>query len=63
MHRPVSRFARSGGMVEMTVITFALGIEVAFVVTCQVARILLVITLMPLSWGLIAPKEPPRPSD
>lgn len=52
-----------GGMVEMTVITFALGIEVAFVVTCQVSRILLVITLMPLSWRLIAPTEPPRPSD
>ena len=52
-----------GGMVEMTVITFALGIEIAFVVTCQVIRILLVITLMPLTWRLFGPKDPPRPTN
>jgi membrane AbrB-like protein len=47
-----------GGMVEMTVITFALGIEVAFVVTCQVSRILLVVTLMPVSYQLFAIRRP-----
>jgi membrane AbrB-like protein len=39
-----------GGVVEMAVITFALGIEVAFVVTCQVSRILIILVLMPLGY-------------
>jgi uncharacterized membrane protein AbrB (regulator of aidB expression) len=43
-----------GGMVEMTVITLALGVEVAFVVTCQVFRIMLIVTLMPLAYRVIA---------
>jgi membrane AbrB-like protein len=47
-----------GGMVEMTVITFALGTEVAFVVTCQVSRILLVLTLMPAGYRWIARPRP-----
>jgi membrane AbrB-like protein len=41
-----------GGMVEMTIITFALGIDVAFVVTCQVFRIAIVVTLMPFCYRL-----------
>lgn len=49
-----------GGMVEMTVITIALGIDVAFVVTCQVFRILLVLTLMPVAYRLtIGTNKPP----
>lgn len=47
-----------GGMVEMTTITFALGIDVAFVISCQVSRIILVVILVPLGYRLIA-----RPSD
>jgi membrane AbrB-like protein len=43
-----------GGLVEMTVITFALGTEVAFVVTCQVSRILLIVTLMPVGYRWFA---------
>jgi uncharacterized membrane protein AbrB (regulator of aidB expression) len=42
-----------GGMVEMITITFALSIEVAFVVTCHVFRILLVMTFMPVCYRLI----------
>jgi membrane AbrB-like protein len=37
-----------GGMVEMSIITYALGIDVAFVVTCQLTRILFVLLITPL---------------
>lgn len=40
-HRPFSALLLSlspGGLPEMTIISYALGIEVAFVVTCQVVR-------------------------
>ena len=37
-----------GGMAEMSIIAFILGTEVAFVVCCQVARILFVYLSMPL---------------
>ena len=37
-----------GGMVEMTILTFSIGIEVAFVATCQIVRILFVLMVTPL---------------
>ena len=46
-----------GGMVEMTVMTFALGVEVALVVTCQIVRILMVVTLMPPTYRLLFPPK------
>ncbi len=36
-----------GGTAEMTLIAYAIGIEAAFVITCQVIRIFLVYTLAP----------------
>jgi membrane AbrB-like protein len=48
-----------GGVVEMAVITFALGIEVAFVVTCQVSRILIILVLMPLSYRFLFKSSQP----
>ena len=49
------------GMVEMTLITFALGMETAFVVTCQLSRILFVLLITPLVFKII--KAPPPPPD
>jgi uncharacterized protein len=46
-----------GGMVEMTVMTFALGVDVALVVTCQIVRILLVVTLMPPTYRILFPAK------
>ena len=37
-----------GGMVEMTILTLSVGFEVAFVVTCQLSRILFVLLLAPI---------------
>lgn len=54
-----------GGTAEMTILSIAVGIEVAFVVTCQVSRIMMVYTLAPLlfalfRWrGVIAADVPP----
>jgi uncharacterized protein len=47
------------GMVEMTLITLALGFDVAFVVTCQLCRVLFVLISTPALFGLlgIAPKK------
>jgi uncharacterized protein len=42
-----------GGMVEMTVITYAVGIDVAFVVVCQLFRILLVLVMTPFAFQLL----------
>jgi len=42
-----------GGMVEMTVITYAVGIDVAFVVVCQLFRILLVLIMTPVIFQLL----------
>jgi hypothetical protein len=42
-----------GGMVEMSIITYALGIDVAFVVTCQITRILFVLLITPLVFRVI----------
>jgi membrane AbrB-like protein len=49
------------GMVEMTLITFALGMETAFVVTCQLCRVLFVLLITPLVFKVI--KAPPPPPD
>lgn len=49
------------GMVEMTLIAFALGTETAFVVTCQLTRILFVLLITPLVFRII--KAPPPPPD
>lgn len=49
------------GMVEMTLISFALGMETAFVVTCQLCRILFVLLITPLVFKVI--KAPPPPPD
>lgn len=43
-----------GGTVEMTILTLSIGIEVAFVATCQVMRILCVLLLTPMVFNLIA---------
>lgn len=50
-----------GGMAEMTIISYALAIETAFVVTAQVCRIFLVITIAPIvfRWTGIAPAAAP----
>jgi membrane AbrB-like protein len=42
-----------GGVVEMTAVTFAIGVDVAFVVFCQLCRIVLVLTLMPLAFRVL----------
>lgn len=44
-----------GGMSEMAVITFALGVDVAFIVTCQVLRTFLMLTTAPFVARLIKP--------
>jgi uncharacterized protein len=51
-----------GGMAEMTVITYALGIDVAFVVTCLVCRIFLVLGLAPLIFRLLGNRGGGAPS-
>ena len=54
-----------GGMVEMTLITYALGIEVAFVVTCQVCRNIGTLMLAPPIFERMnrgSGKGPPAPT-
>jgi membrane AbrB-like protein len=53
-----------GGMAEMTIISYALGIETAFVVTSQVCRSFLVLTMAPILFRLfgIKPAPPAVPS-
>ena len=46
-----------GGTVEMTILTFSVGFEVAFVVTCQVCRVLFVLLLTPAFVRLL-PRRP-----
>ena len=41
-----------GGMAEMTVIAFAIGSDVAFVVTCQACRILAIFLAVPFAFRL-----------
>jgi membrane AbrB-like protein len=45
-----------GGTVEMTILTFSVGFEVAFVVTCQISRVLLVLLLTPFLANLLPGK-------
>ena len=50
-----------GGMLEVTVMTYALGVEVAFVMTCQVCRSLLVLGVAPAILKPIAQRSyPPK---
>jgi uncharacterized protein len=55
-----------GGMAEMTIISYALGIETAFVVTSQVCRSFFVLTMAPLLFRLFgitaAPATPALPA-
>jgi membrane AbrB-like protein len=41
------------GMVEMTLITLALGFDVAFVVTCQLCRVVFVLVSTPALFGVL----------
>lgn len=43
-----------GGIAEMTILTFSIGIEVAFVATCQVVRVLFVILVTPFLFSVFA---------
>lgn len=53
-----------GGIVEITVIAYTLGMHVAFIVTLQICRVILVLCLTPTLFGLLPnpnlPGEPPR---
>jgi len=42
-----------GGTAEMTIVAYAIGIEAAFVITCQVSRIFMVYTLAPLLFSAL----------
>ena len=42
-----------GGTAEMTIIAYAIGIEAAFVISCQVSRIYLVYTVSPLLFEVL----------
>lgn len=44
-----------GGMSEMAVITYALGVDVAFIVTCQVFRTFIMLTTAPFVARMIKP--------
>ncbi len=48
-----------GGMIEMTILTYSIGIEVAFVVTSQISRILFVMGLVPVLFNLTGGKAKP----
>jgi uncharacterized protein len=43
-----------GGMTEMTIMSYALGIETAFVVTSQLCRIFFVLTIAPILFRLLS---------
>ncbi|MCJ8143937.1 AbrB family transcriptional regulator [Ancylobacter sp. A5.8] len=47
-----------GGIVEMTIVAYAMSVEVAFVVTCQLSRITLVLMLAPVLFRLTGHKPP-----
>lgn len=48
------------GMVEMSLLTFGLGIDVAFVITCQLSRVLFVLLFTPFVFRMLGvpPAEP-----
>lgn len=49
------------GMAEMTIVSYALGIETAFVVTCQICRLMLVLTFAPIVFRFFAGPQPTPP--
>lgn len=52
---PVALLALApGGIAEMAIVTYALGVDVAFIVTCQVARMFFLLTLSPAVAARIA---------
>ena len=51
-----------GGFAEITIVAFAIQIEVAFVVTCHVFRSFFVLVFAPLGFRLVAGKPPPPPA-
>jgi membrane AbrB-like protein len=48
-----------GGMVEMTVVVYAIGIDVALVITCQITRIFTVLSIAPLLSRFFRGPAPP----
>ena len=62
--RPFSALMLSlapGGMPEMMIISYALGIETAFVVTCQLCRSFMVVTFAPIFFRMLGIKSPTAP--
>jgi uncharacterized membrane protein AbrB (regulator of aidB expression) len=51
-----------GGMAEMAIIAYALGTEVAFVICCQVFRILLICLSVPVVFRLGSGHRGPPPA-
>ncbi|MGP9818599.1 AbrB family transcriptional regulator [Salinarimonas sp. NSM] len=59
---PVALLALApGGIAEMAIVTYALGIDVAFIVTCQVARMIFLLTTSPFLASRIARLGDARP--
>ncbi|BCJ89613.1 ammonia monooxygenase [Terrihabitans soli] len=50
-----------GGMVEMTLIAYALGIEVAFVIACQIFRNVFTVLTLPYIYRLLHADRPEKP--
>jgi len=48
-----------GGMAEITIITYSIGIEVAFVVMCHVFRAISVLLFAPIAFQLLQRRRPP----
>lgn len=57
---PILLSLSPGGLAEMTLLTVALGIEVAFVATCHIARIFIVIVAAPFYARLIEKRASKR---
>jgi membrane AbrB-like protein len=51
-----------GGIVEITIVAYAIGVHVAFVVTCQLMRVILVLIVTPGLFRLVR-KRLPLPDD
>jgi hypothetical protein len=50
-----------GGMAEMTIISYALGIETAFVITSQICRSFFVLTVAPVLFRVLGIKPAMSP--
>ena len=48
-----------GGMAEITIITYSIGIEVAFVVMCHVFRAISVLLFAPIAFQLLQGRRAP----